>query len=371
MTMLCVVTNLHIETFISCNERHDMKASSSKSKWVFALAGTAVLTMAGCGGGSSAPTLSADQQVFESLILAPSPGSYSLGWSQPGSGAPLATTHFIFSSNGQLTASPLNGPQINTEGAPANLSKTLSIPSIIPARILQNGVIYLLPGTQQKMQVSYVGSQIQIDYFGQDGSTIVNTQVRSNYSSVPLSGAIGSAPTDMVNALNVLYSNPMLLNRAATFNTGAAYVKYSVTQKGDLYQAYDCNGATTTAAVSPCFTNTTLAAALANGITSASDGVSYNASNGTTTTVGGIPVYVANNARPYVNAGGLNSSTTSYRIYFQLNGNVYTGAVIKDGTALSGNSRVDSTSASGYSTVNYFLRFNQAAIQSIQAAYQY
>ncbi|WP_377154372.1 hypothetical protein ACFJIX_20650 [Roseateles sp. UC29_93] len=83
--------------------------------------------------------LSANQQAFENLILAPSAGSYFLHWNLNYSGPQINVTNYAYSDFGVLTASPLtNGPQINAQSAPHNITSTLALPSPGPTRVLKN-----------------------------------------------------------------------------------------------------------------------------------------------------------------------------------------------------------------------------------------
>ena len=73
--------------------------------------------------------------------------------------------------------------------------------------------------------------------------------------------------------------------------------------------------------------------ALTTGLTSVSDATTYVLADGIVGTVGGVPVWVATVARPQ---SSTLSSTPQYRTYFELNGNVYSGSLIKDGAVLGG-----------------------------------
>jgi hypothetical protein len=111
--------------------------------------------------------------------------------------------------------------------------------------------------------------------------------------------------------------------------------------------------------------------ALTAGLSSSSDGTTYHLSDGSVTTVGGVPVWVAAAARPQ---SATLSSTVQYRIYFQLNGNVYTGALIKDGAVLGGSYYVSNpggaTVTDRLTFLPFNIRMNKAAHDSIAAAMQ-
>ena len=65
------------------------------------------------------------------------------------------------------------------------------------------------------------------------------------------------------------------------------------------------------------------------------------------------------------------STSTQYRVYFELNGNVYTGALIKDGVVLGGSYRASNpggaTATDRLTFLPYQIRMNKAARDSIAA----
>jgi hypothetical protein len=87
------------------------------------------------------------------------------------------------------------------------------------------------------------------------------------------------------------------------------------------------------------------------------------------TTVGGVPVWVANAPRPI--AATL-TSTVTYRIYFELNGNVYTGALTRDGAVVGGTYYVANPGAPAVEDrlvfFPYQIRLNKAAHDSLKNA---
>jgi hypothetical protein len=101
-----------------------------------------------------------------------------------------------------------------------------------------------------------------------------------------------------------------------------------------------------------------------------SDAVTYHLADGVTSTVGGIPVWVATAARPL--SDSKLSSTVEYRIYFERSGNVYTGSLIKDGALLGGTYYVSTPGAASYADrltfFDYQIRLNKAAHDSLKAA---
>ena len=321
---------------------------------------------------SLALKLSADQQAYEDLILAPGGGSHLLHWNLNFSGPQVSGTNYASSDFSVMAASPLTaGPQASTQTQPVNLSSTLALLTGTPTRILKNGAILVVPVNGSINVASYTGSSVKIDSLADDGATVAFTQVRSDYSTVPLSGAVVAAPADLAHWHNSFWSNTAILNPAVSFASGAAYVKYTAVNQGDRFTVFDCIGATTGANVTPCASSTTLDAALTAGLLSNSDGKTYHQADGTTSTVGGVPIFVATVARPI---SATLSSTVQYRIYFELNGNVYTGALTKDGQILGGSYWVSTPGAPSVTDRLTFLpfqiRMNKAARDSIASAMQ-
>ena len=90
-----------------------------------------------------------------------------------------------------------------------------------------------------------------------------------------------------------------------------------------------------------------------------SDNTTYTMTNGTVSVINGVNTYVATNPRP-------NRTTTRYRIFFELNGNVYSGSLIKNGTVRGGNVYIVA-GVNNYS-MNYQIRLNKAAVDSLKSA---
>ena len=331
-----------------------------------------VSALSACGGGgsssSSSTPLSSDQATFQSFSLTPN-ANYRTGWSLPATGAPVSGTSYFVYSDTSLSASLSSGTQKVTESALASIANTLPIPAAAsdPTRYLIKGQIVVGSGPQFIANLSLQGTGVRSDTLATDGSTAVQSVLLSNISVVPLSGTVASAPSDLAQWFNVIYYNSSLLSTTATWASGASYMKYTATQIGDMYDVEDYSGTTTGTSPVPVATGTTIAALMsAGGIASGSDGTTYTLSNGTVSVINGVNTYVASNVRP-------NHTTPMYHVYFELNGNVYTGNLIKDGTTLGGNSYLvaDASSSTGYTVVytqNYQIRLNKAAVTSLQSA---
>jgi hypothetical protein len=345
----------------------------NRARVLIAVVLSAVLT--GCGGGSgnngssstaSQSNLSADQKAFEQFALAPN-ASYSIDWSLPFSGMPNNGTSYLYESHASITVSPSTaGPQKLNGSAPTSIANSLSLPTTVAVgRYLINGAIVV--GTGSLNTVSYQGTGIEVDTLAADGVTVVDSQLRSNLSVVPLSGAVAAAPANLAQWFNSLYYDPLLLGTSSSWTAGSAYLQYTATEVADTYTVVDYTGSTTSNTPNPVAGGTTIATLMAaGGITSSVDGTTYTLTNGSVSSINGVTTYVASAARP-------NLTTPTYRTFYELNGNVYTGNLVKAGTVLGGNSYPIAApgTSSGY-TLNYSqqyqIRLNAAAVASLHMA---
>lgn len=318
----------------------------------------------GSGSPSAAPQLSADQAIYESLNLSPS-ASYGHTWLLPNAGTPVSGTNYLLTSSAGLTNSPLtSGPQKVQNSAWASVSNTLALPAnTATTRYLLNGQI-IAAANPPTDTVSYQGAGVRVDSLAADGVTTVQSQLRTGFTNVPLTGLVNAAPADLAHYFNALFFNPTLLSGTASWAAGAAYVEYTATSIGDTYEVTDYAATTYGTSPSPVATGATIAALMtAGGIVSSADAVTYTLSNGGVSSINGITTYVAASPRP-------NVTTNAYRTYYELNGNVYAGQLIKDGTVLGGSAykvTVSGTTTTNY-TQNFQIRLNKAASSSLDGA---
>jgi hypothetical protein len=297
-------------------------------------------------------------------------GLHEILWNLNLGGAQTSGSDYVYTDYSVRNASPLtNGPQTEPQSAPVDLAASLALPTVAPRRILKNGVILIVPGSNMTSVVSFVGPSIRVDTLAADGKTVGFSQMRSNYALVPLTGAIGAAPDEFAHWFNTLFENPAVLDPSANFSDGAAYLKYDAVNIGDRYDAFDCHTATADANVNPCKTGTTLERLLTPGYASGSDGTTYHLADGTITTVGGVRIWVANATRP---VSATLTASPRYRIYFEMGGSVYTGETIKDGARVGGSYWYSNPSATAFADrvtfLDYQVRLNAAARDSIAAA---
>jgi sugar lactone lactonase YvrE len=311
--------------------------------------------------GTAPPTLSADQQIYEHTEL--NGGSFALAWNMPfGGGNLVSGTNYIYSSTtGGLSLSPLAaGPQLET-AALATLDSALAIPSTSPTRYLHGGQIFVRSATAQR-RISYVGNNINDDVFADDAQTVVQTSQFYDFSEVSLSGIIGNAPEELNAVISIAdwigFNN---FSANAKWQPGALYNKRHGFLVGDTYSVGDCTNvyphqSTTGASPTPCQYGDTLDNFFPVTLVTSPDKPNEIdlATDGSITTVQGLRMWVANFPLP-----SDVSATQSYRVFFEMNGNVCMGAVERDGTPYVYKLADDSV-------VDYYLGLNQAAANSIQ-----
>ncbi|WP_175719735.1 hypothetical protein [Burkholderia anthina] len=342
------------------------KEYAARARYAVALTGT--LLLAACGGGGSdngtgsgtpASNLSAAQQNYESFALAANGGLHYLGGqlsiSTSGSGAVgVGPGSNFYSIDQSLAQSPANGPQMVTQGL-SSLSASLSVPTLAIQRYVVNGAVV----TSTQEQVSYSGANVQITDLAADGHTAVMTLLGTNYTVVPLSGTIAGSPSELFtgSALGIVtntINGTSLYNKQASWQSGAAYMKVTRQTVGDTVFTGDCVAPQTSGPnVTPCSTSASTLEAFFP-YTSASDHKTYNLSDGQIVTLAGVRAWVANTA--------LATPTTQYRVFYQNNGQIDAGAVIRDGTALA----IDP--AGSTTPQDFYILMNSAAVQSVEAA---
>ncbi|HEX7636994.1 MAG TPA: hypothetical protein VF457_01245 [Burkholderiaceae bacterium] len=313
--------------------------------------------------------LSADQQVFESVALQANGGVYALDWSLNYVGGQVVGVDYLGSEYVVLTSSPLTaGPQDVQQQPLVNITHSLTLPAYAATRYLVSGNIVAVPNWNGFTIVTYVGDKIQVDSLATDGS-VGYSELRSGFAVHALSGMLSSAPAEMQEGFNSVFGNPLTLDQTTNWQTGSTYLVYTAVANGDRYAVFDCQATTSGTSPSPCQSGTTLVAAMNAGEISTSDQTTYVASQGAFTTVGGVPVWVATAPRPQV---ATQAYTTEYRIYFQLNGNVYTGVLIHDG-AITSSTRYRTVPSDALTErfLPYKVRLNQASDASISAAVKY
>ncbi|SDQ38371.1 hypothetical protein SAMN05443245_1167 [Paraburkholderia fungorum] len=330
-----------------------------------------VLSLTACGGGGSSGSaattpanLSAVQQNYESFTLASNGGAHylrgSLLISSSSTGAlTVSPSSSLFTQDSSLPQSPAtSGPQMLTTGM-STVASGFAVPTLTPDRYLVNGAV-VTEAIPAQVQVSYVGDNVQETDYATDGKTVTMTLLGTNYTNVPLSGAISASPSELFDdsALGLItntVNGSSLYNKSATWQAGAAYMKVTRQVVGDTVFVGDCVApATTGNNITPCSTTISTLEAFFP-FTSANDGKTYNLSDGQIVTLaGGIRAWVANTL--------MNTATPEYRVLYQNNGEIFEGALMKDGTTLS------LFPAGSTTAQNFYIFLNKAAVQSISSA---
>jgi hypothetical protein len=351
-----------------------IRRSSAQTALAAALArcapALALLLLAGCGGGgggsgASAPggvALSADQQIYEDAEL--HGGTYALLWNLPYGGGALVNgvDYFSAAGTGGLVQSPaIAGPQRETPVI-TSLSNALTVPYQLPLRYLLGGQV-IVRSAGAVRQVSYAGGAVQIDYLADDGQTIVESALFSDFSQVSLSGPMSNAPEELQAAYPVVdWINANHFSASTSWLAGSTYNKRHGAVVGDTYFAEDCtnspsNPVTTTANIAACQTGATLDGFFPVTLVDP-DGHPYEtdfAGDGSIQQVQGLRMWIAN--APLADEL---DPTTAYRVYYELDGNVYMGTLWKDATAFC-------YLQTDGSAVDYLIGLNQAAADSVQS----
>lgn len=328
------------------------------------------LALAGCGGGGgssssapSTPAVSEAQKNYESMALSANGGLHyldgSLSISTSSSGALTVNPgSFFFTYDSNIPLSAAGGPQLLSETY-TTLASTLPLPKFSAAgRYLVNGTVYIAAGPTQG-SVSYSGNNILTNFFAADGKTVIRSLLDSSVTPVGLSGLIASSPTELftnsglgiiTNTINGL----SLYNKQASWQPGSAYLKIVRQSVGDTLGVGDCVLPVTTGVnITPC-TNTVSTLEGFFPHVSSTDGLTYQITDGQIVTLAGVRAWVSNAA--------LKVATPEYRVYYQSNGAIYRGVLMRDGTQLQ-------LSVSGTTTLqNFYIFLNGAAMQSVKSA---
>jgi hypothetical protein len=302
-----------------------------------------------------------NQTVFESTAL--NGGEWYVYDNIPyGGGALVPGKNYVYAEViNALTQSPATAAQ-QAITHNTSLDPALSAPGAGVTRVLVGGQVLLQPALGLR-KVSYAGGGIQVQYYDSNQQTIVATSQFDNYAAVSLSGQMALSPEELQAAVPIkewIADNNFAAT--ATWQSGSGYIKHQGHAVGDQYDLADCtnvpNPTTTTGTTpSPCVTGGSLSGIFPITLYQ-TGGHPYEtdyASDGTIATVQGLQMWIANNPKPPGE-----SYTAEYRIFVQMNGNVYLGSLTKDGASY----RYEQADGS---VVNYSFALNQVAAASVGA----
>lgn len=314
-------------------------------------------------GGSTPPTsnLTQDQTIFQDFELAG--GSYLLRFNMPyGGGNLVSGSNYFYSVDNALSHSPVYGPQTETPTV-ASLDSALALPTLPATRYLVNGKILARSASDNRL-ITYANGEVQISNYANDGATVVETEQLSSFTETSLSGNMASTPQALQSVLPIsAWVTADNFSSNAAWQSGAAYSTRHTTLLADTYYVVDCPAqipfvVTTGNSPTPCASGAALADIFPISLLAGSllPYETDTAAGGSIVTVQGLTMWVANQPLP-----SEQSSTQSYRTYFELNGNVYMGFLRKNGTFVN-------TQQSDGSVVDYSIALNQAAAASIQGS---
>jgi len=318
----------------------------------------------GGGGGTPAPasTLSADQKVYEDAALHGGIGGVS--YDMPYGGGVLATgTNFVYSVLNAMPTSPSTSGAQTVTPLLATLDSSLALPTQQRTWYVVGGQIVGRSATAN-MQVIYSGTSVQVLQYADDNQTVVSAFNEASFREVALTGVASAAPAELLAVLPldqwVAAGN---FSASTAWQPGAFYVARQETLANDrtvleaCYPSPDMSPASPAAETQPCSTTGTLATLFPLTLYPASSShprETFAATDGSVTTVQGLQVWEASQPE----SGGA-YPTTSYRVFVQQGGSVYTGVVQRQGTALT-------TTMTDGSIVGEAFALNAAAIETVQ-----
>lgn len=319
-----------------------------------AIAVAGVAAAAGCSSGSSGE----DQAQFEQQLnagLTGAGGEYSISWDLPiGGGALNSPPNYLVAAEiGDQNVAC--GSTVKVTPFRSSLALSLEAPGLSTNRVVLNGQIRMM-SSQGTFQLTCSSGGFIKDYIADDEQTVLYSLNLGNYTTVPLSGLIANSPEELLaNVPLEDWINDNLFSANASWVSGATFSTHGAAPVADYVLTEDCpssqpSGTTTP---TPCGTGVTLDSYFPNLLTD-SDGKPTEwdeASDGQISTVQGMRMWTANLPLP---AAG----TASYRVYYELGGNVYIGTLYKEGQPIV-YSQADGT------RVAYSVALNVPAVLSI------
>ena len=317
----------------------------------------------GGGGGSpgTAQTLSADQKIYEDAALHGGIGGVS--YNMPYGGGNLVTgTNLLYSTLTTLPASPLTAGAQTVAPQRATLTTSLALPTPQKTWYFAGGQFVGRSPTANE-QVSYEGGAVRVVGYADDNQTVVEGLDETGFREVALSGQATASPVELLAVLPLdQFADAGNFTASTSWQQGAFYVARKETLASDrtlleaCYPAADMATASTSAMPPPCFASGSLANMFPVTLyspTSSHPRETFDAADGTVSTVQGVQVWTANQPEP---RGAY--PTTSYRVFIQQGTAIYAGVVQRQGTA------VFNTLTDG-SVIGDAISLNQAAIATV------
>ncbi len=321
-------------------------------------------------GGLLTLALTPDEKILENALF--DGGYYSLDWNLAASGAQTSGVNYFFGQQTTVPQSPLNIGSVTTIESFANLSNSLpfSTDSTTPVLLANN---YDFEANHGSVNLSYDVNGIEIQDLDVSGAVKGRAYTRTEMVFTPLSGPLSATPTQLKQLLNVVFSNPNVLDQTATWQPGAGYFTFKEVAANDEFIFQDCNGQPATAAPTiatpvyasfcPVTGGSDITATMTTGIPDPVNNVTHVLADGAVHTLQGTSVWEAANPNPAAYPG----QTVNYLAYAQTTGGqVSQGYVIRQGTVIAGEGLETVNGVTQYPQIHF--RINAQAFATLKAA---
>lgn len=315
-----------------------------------------------CAASGSSAALSPSISSYENFLL--TGGLYVLRIGTITTSGQVRPTYVVASVSQSSSVPGVNGVRIDAPWI--NMTKTLPTPdtSTWPRDRVYDPVgdrINTASVDPMRVLVRYVGDAIRVDTLTREASATAFSTLLTGAATIPLNGRLATLPAEVLAlypelALGVLSG----VNTNADWFPGAAYQKRAATRVSDTWLVGDCALPATFGSVpTPCAGTAGKKLEAIFPWQDSVQGKTWQFSDGMVRTLpnGGPRVWVANTALP-----SSVSPTLGYRVFYEGD----PGDPVNIGAFSPSGATVNTSTASG--AVNYEIRFNKAAIDSITAA---
>jgi hypothetical protein len=211
-------------------------------------------------------------------------------------------------------------------------------------------------------RVSCSGSNVQLNYLSADGTQVVESMLGTDYTPVPLTGALSQSPSELISdsdlgILTHTLNGQSVYDTSAVWRDASSCVRVTLVSKGNRLSVEDCLLPVSVGnQVTPCRTGiSALSQMFPLSFTAAGVTTRYDYTDGSITTVAGTTAWVATQPEAGI-------ATVTYRTLHLNGGNAYTGRLVRDGT-VSRSFALGTQTPAGFSVV-----LNSAAVASVAAA---
>lgn len=328
---------------------------------LFAAASLSLLLSA-CGGGSS-DVKSAVQSAFEAAALKTGSGYNYLNWTNDSTGFTS-----LFAIKNALPSSPFDATNktVQAETTATSLSANLAVPASFSDG---SGYYSTVVDENGALAKALVSSNFNITYDGDKviwlQKTITGTQgYITSIDSIAATSLTGTVIDGMKKLFPTLTSTDV--DSTNVFSANAAYyeVKFSRPRDQMFLHDWDNNSTTDPGSVTAIGNGAISKIEDAVPYTSSSDGVTYQLADGDISTYNGKRIWVAKTKRP-----ATATPRTAYRVFIEVAGVVYTGAIEKQGSIIK--RRPVGAPTDGSQDVDYFLFWNDQAIADMKSAVKF